>query len=270
MLARNLRKWGHAEAGDLSLAVVFDPGFQGLSPLDFALPGEVERSFRTVAYLGPGTWEQLAWTRRSFGLGEAGFAALFRPRGYSSQKNLALVRALLAGADVLVFLDDDEYYAAPFPDEQGQLDWEEGDLLGPHLNGLRGAAITQEVLTGCTWPVPAELDRYLDESVRRRLGAALGLGSEFIAEHTFVLPGELARRGDRAELRCLPRPLPRERGVVRMSGGNIAFDLGAVRQGGIPPYFNPPGARGEDALLGAQLEGIACHREFLSKVVDEG
>lgn len=45
-----------------------------------------------------------------------------------------------------------------------------------------------------------------------------------------------------------------------MSGGNIAFDLGAVRRGGIPPYFNPPGARGENALLGAQLEGIACHR----------
>ncbi len=260
MLARNLERWGLQEICDLQLSIVYDPAFQGLSALDFSLASEVERGFRAVSYLGPGAWEQLAWLRRSFGLGEAGFAALFRPRGYCSQKNLALVHALLAGADYLLFLDDDEYFAAPFPDEGGRLEWEEGDLLGPHLRGLRAAAITHGVETGFTSPVPADLDQYLSEAVRRRLGAALGLGSEFIGEHTFVLPGDLTRCGNREELRCLPRPLPIERGVVRMAGGNIAFDLGAVRQGLIPPYFNPPGARGEDALLGAQLGGVACHQ----------
>lgn len=258
MLARNLERWGHREGCELELSVVYDPGFQRLCPLDFALGGEVERYFGAVAYLGPGAWQQLAWMRRSFGLTEAGFDALFRPRGYSSQKNLALVHALLAGADYLLFLDDDEYYAAPFAGKGGRLVWEEGDLLGPHLRGLQAAALTQGVETGYTSPIPAELDQHLGEPVRRRLGAALGLGSEFIGEHTFVLPGQLARCGNRMELRCLPRPLPRERGVVRMSGGNVAFDLGAVRQGLVPPYFNPAGARGEDALLGAQLGGVAC------------
>ncbi|MCC7264028.1 MAG: hypothetical protein IT369_16060 [Candidatus Latescibacteria bacterium] len=260
MLARNLARWGHRQDCDLQLSVVYDPSYQGLSPLDFALSGAVERGFSAVSYLGPGAWQQLAWMRQGLGLDERGFNALFRPRGYCSQKNLALIHALLAGADYLLFLDDDEYYAAPFPGEQGGLEWEEGDLLGPHLRGLQAAAITHGVETGYTSPIPADLDRYLGEAVRRRLGAALGLGSEFIGEHTFVLPGRLARCGNRMELRCLPRPLPRERGVVRMSGGNIAFDLAAVRQGLIPPYFNPPGARGEDALLGAQLGGLACHR----------
>ena len=260
MLARNLERWGHPVTYELNLTVVYDPGFQGLSPLDFALPGEVERHFSAVTYLGPATWEQRDWVRHKFGLDEAGFAVLFKPRGYSSQKNNALAHALLSGADYLLLLDDDEYFVAPFRGEGGLLEWEEGDLLGAHLCGLQGAAITHGVETGYTSPVPADLDRYLGEEVRRRLGAALGLGSEFIGEHTLILPGDLTRYGNHEELRYLPRPLAKERGVVRMSGGNIAFDLDAVRQGFIPPYFNPPGARGEDALLGAQLGAVACHQ----------
>lgn len=260
MLARNLERWGQPETCDLQLTVAYDPGFQGLSPLDFALPSEVERRFKAVSYLGPGTWEQLAWLRGRFGLDEAEFAALFRPRGYSSQKNLSLIHALLAGADYLVFLDDDEYFAAPFPGEEGRLEWEEGDLLGAHLRGLQRGAITYGVEIGFSSPVPTDLDQYLDEEVRRRLGAALALGSEFIGEHTFVRLRDLIRYGDRVELARLPRPLARQRGVALMAGGNIAFDLGAVRQGFIPPYFNPPGARGEDALLGAQLGAVACHQ----------
>ncbi|MBI2504192.1 MAG: hypothetical protein HYW07_13285 [Candidatus Latescibacteria bacterium] len=260
MLARNLVQWGHTASCDLSLTIAYDPGFQGLSPLDFALPGEVERQFAAVAYLGPGAQSQLAWLQRSFGLEEAGFAALFRSRGYSSQKNIALAHALLAGADYLLFLDDDEYLAAPFPGEKGQLEWEEGDLLGAHLCGLKQVAITHGVLTGYSSPVPTDLDQYLAEEVRRRLGLALGLGSEFIAGDTFVRPRELIRCGDRDFLGQLPRPLVQARGVKLLSGGNIAFDLGAMRAGQIPPYFNPPGARGEDALLGAQLEAVACQQ----------
>jgi hypothetical protein len=258
MLARNLGQWGHLETCDLSLTIAYDPSFQGLSPLDFSLPGQVERRFPTVSYLGPGAWEQLAWMRRSFGLGEAGFAALFRPRGYAAQKNIALAHALLSGADALLFLDDDEYYAAPFPGGDGRLEWEEGDLLGPHLRGLEGAAITYGVETGYTSPVPAHLGLYLCEGVRRRLGAALGLGSEFIGEETFVRLERLIRCGDRGALAQLPGPVVRQRGVALMTGGNIALDLEAVRHGQIPPYFNPPDARGEDALLGAQLDGVVC------------
>lgn len=260
MLARNLEHWGQLETCDLNLTVVYDPGFQGLSLLDFSLPGEVERRFAAVSYLGLAAWEQLTWLQRSFGLDEAGFAALFSPRGYASQKNIALVHALLAGAEYLLFLDDDEYFAAPFPGEDGRLEWEEGDLLGAHLHGLKQVAITYGLLTGYTSPVPTDLDRYLGEEVRRRLGAALELGSEFIGEHTFVRLRDLIRCGDRGELGRLPRPLARQRGVVLMSGGNIAFDLGAMRQGLIPPYFNPPGARGEDALLGAQLGSVSCQQ----------
>lgn len=260
MLARTLERWGHPASCDLSLTIAYDPGFQGLSPLDFSLPDEVEHQFAAVSYLGPATWEQLIWLQRSFGLDEAGFAVLFKPRGYSSQKNIALAHALLAGADYLLFLDDDEYLAAPFKKDDGRLEWEEGDLLGTHLRGLQGAAITCGVETGYSSPVPADLDLYLDEEVRRRLGAVLALGSEFIGERTFMHLRDLIRYGDRDELRRLPRPLVRQRGVAQMSGGNIAFDLGAVRQGVIPPYFNPPGARGEDALLGAQLDGVACHQ----------
>lgn len=260
MLARALERWGHPETCDLHLSVVYDPAFQGLSPLDFSLPGEVERRFRGVSYLGPGAWEQLAWLRRGFGLSEAGFVALLRPRGYSSQKNLALVHALLAGAECLLFLDDDEYLAAPFPGKDGQLEWEEGDLLGVHLRGLQGAAITHGVETGYSMPVPSDLDQYLGEELRRRLGEALALGSEFIDGKSFLRSAEPVRCGDRDLLRGLPCPVGTVRGVKPMSGGNIAFDLNAVRAGHIPPYFNPPGARGEDSILGAQLSEVEFHR----------
>lgn len=260
MLAGQLERGDHFSTCDLNLTIAYDPGFQGLSPLDFALPSQVERCFAAVNYLGPAAWEQLAWMRDSFGLDPAGFEVLFKPRGYCSQKNIALAHALLSGAERLLFLDDDEYFAAPFKGAHGGLVWEEQDVLGAHGAGLRRAAITHGIVVGYPMPVPSDLDQYLGEELRRRLGKALALGTEFIGEESFLCPAEPVRYGDRDFLRGLPCPVEMERGVRPMSGGNIAFDLNAVRAGHIPPYFNPPGARGEDSILGAQLSGVAFHR----------
>jgi hypothetical protein len=88
----------------------------------------------------------------------------------------------------------------------------------------------------------------------------LALGTEFIDEESFLRLAEPVHYGDRRFLRGLPCPVAPVRGVKPMSGGNIAFDLHAVRTGRIPPYFNPPGARGEDSILGAQLSGVEFHR----------
>ena len=40
----------------------------------------------------------------------------------------------------------------------------------------------------------------------------------------------------------------------------MGFHLDAVRQGRIPPYFNPVEARGEDAILGTQIQDVSFHR----------
>ncbi|MDA0334392.1 MAG: hypothetical protein O2782_04430 [bacterium] len=254
MLVGRLRALGYVESHCLRLLVVWD------STLESAPPPH-----RELRLSGVGAFEEVRCIQLASGVSLACAAGatgsiepLIKRPGYSAQRNVAILDALRAGSDALLFLDDDEYFSAPWRDEGGTLHWRPVDPLGPHLDGLsRGAAVTNGTTLGEPSPIPRGITRHVAPALLRRLGAALASGSEFLTSSAFLAgrmrlaPGP----GDN-----LPRPIRAVRGVHRLSGGNLALDLHVTRAGQMPPFYAPPAARGEDALFGARLGHLSVLR----------
>jgi hypothetical protein len=229
------------------LVVIWDRSLESLPPPQRELRLAAAGAFDDVRVLEPRAGLSLAT-----GAGASGdVEPLLARDGYAARRNVALLDALDAGSDALLFLDDDEYLTAPWRDESGLVRWRPVDPLAPHLDALRrGADITNGTTLGEPSPIPRGLPRRVDPALLRRLGAALASGSEFLSAHSFLAGRVRLAAGPHD---ALPRPIEPVRGVRRLTGGNLGVDLHALRAGRLPPFHAPPGARGEDALFGARL-----------------
>ncbi|MBU0536366.1 MAG: hypothetical protein KKE20_05335 [Nanoarchaeota archaeon] len=256
MLAGNLRANGHLDSYNPHLIISYDPTFYGLRPSDFRIPEETSHDFSSVTYLGPESHLDFSLLKDIPGVTEEAFDVLLKPRGYCSQKNRAIISALSNRAEHITFLDDDEYFVAPF--KNGKLEWVSQDVLGVHLRHNVSADITQGAHTGYFSPIPSDLDANLEEQVRKNLGLMLSVGNEVINERTFLNTQESVKYADPAFSLSSPYEIPEINGVRGLSGGNITLNSESIRNSRIPPYYNPPGARGEDAILGMQIRDISA------------
>lgn len=254
MLVGRLRALQYTERLSLRLLVVWDRTLEDAPPPHRELQLAGAGAFEKVRCIEPPTGVSMAIEA---GATQAVEPLIKRP-GYAAQRNIAILDALGAGSDVLLFLDDDEYFTAPWRGEDGQLHWRPVDPLGPHLQGLsRGAAVTNGTTLGEPSPIPRGITRHVAPALLRRLGAALAAGSEFLTPSSF-LAGRIRLASGPDD--PLPRPIGVVRGVRRLSGGNLALDLNVVRSGLLPPFYSPPEARGEDALFGAHIDHLCVLR----------
>ena len=254
MLVCRLRALRYADRLRLRLVVVWDRSLEGEEPPQLELRSALAGVFAEVRWLDPAAWHGLlpAALQR-----HRAVRLLLEQPGYAARRNLALLDAVAAGTAHLLFLDDDEYFVAPYRAGDGRLRWRAVDPLGPHLDGFaRGADITNGAALGQPSPVPAGLAAYVPDPILRRLGRALSLGNEVVDESTFV-SGRLCLAPP--ELPA-PRRVPVVDGVRRLRGGNLALNLIAVRAGRLPPFFAPPYARGEDTFLGARAHALEVLR----------
>ncbi|MBT4539840.1 hypothetical protein HOI26_05415 [Candidatus Woesearchaeota archaeon] len=253
MLADSLVENGHT-GYNFQLIISYDPTFYGLPPEAFKVGSKAKEVFGEITYSGPDDFEIIANEINGTIQDKAAVEVLFKPRGYCTQKNRALFHALKGRADHILFLDDDEYYTAPFKEFDSSLKWISQDVFGAHLETQKKADITNGGHTGYFSPVPSEIDLKLEESLRERLGRILAIGSEVITSQTFVHTRDAVRYGSKDFAEGQPYEVEAVNGVKFLTGGNIALNTESIRKGKIPPYFNPIGARGEDAILGMQLE----------------
>lgn len=255
MLAGRLRALRWAERLRLRLVVVWDRTLEGQAAPRHELRGAAAGLFAEVLWLDPDRWRDHA---PAAALAAATVCRMLRRPGYAARRTLALLDAAQAGSRFLLFLDDDEYFTAPWRAGDGRIHWRAVDPLGPHLAGLAaGAAITNGLVLGQPSPIPRGLRQRVPERLLEALGAALAAGSEFIGPATF-LSGRLCLAPPSKV--CGPHPIRPVGGVFPLTGGNLALDLGAVRDGRIPAFFAPPHARGEDALLGARAAHLPLLR----------
>ena len=252
-LVRQLKNKNHFERYEISLIIAFDETYGNLKASDFRQPKSTCDSFRNVLYLNVGDFSSFKWIRDKYGISESGFEILFKHRGYSTQKNLALFHAMLIQSDYVVFLDDDEYYTAPTINPDNSLIWHEQDVIGNHIGYLEEADITNGMTTGFFSPIPSDLNSYLNDELSRTLGCVLSYGSEFISEETFSSEINNIRYIDSTIVNSLPNLVPIQNGTRFVTGSNLGFNMKAVANGLIPPLFNPVNARGEDAILGTQI-----------------
>ena len=165
---------------------------------------------------------------------------------YGLNRNYALIKALLSGSEVLVFIDTDVYPRLLIR-ENNKVREKEVDFIGRHLEYLRKEEV---IITTSDYS-----GYYIIPPMRFAGMKELFIGLQKEKAYEFLKNSD--------EHNCLSLDNDSKRkifGTYKILGGNVAIKLNAFKE--LPPFFstvyNVNGeyvlSRGEDTLLGIKLK----------------
>ncbi|MEG2394662.1 MAG: hypothetical protein RSC36_06485 [Ruthenibacterium sp.] len=270
-----------AENVSLSLFVAYDLDYNNAQSTDFTnLSQEMVDAFDDIVFMGTkNATESLMRLTKNGQMTEKELRGVFGA-GYAGKRNAILYAALENHVDFLLFLDDDEYPVAVTNNKNCCL-WSGQAVLSTHLAHIASADLTNGYHCGYISPIPnisfgstlpeADFRAFIEsisndiinwDNVRRLMDC----GGVTYAD-TAVLTG------NRAE------PVLEENGCKFISGANLCINLTKPER--VFPFYNPPGARGEDTFLSTLLhertvtrvdcytfhDGFSAYRHLLDGVL---
>jgi hypothetical protein len=173
-------------------------------------------------------------------------------RGYAAKRNAVLYFAIKHHMDYLIFLDDDEYPMA-VTNTRSTTIWGGQHVLLNHLKHITQADITHGHHCGYISPIPyMEFNNTLSEADFRSFIEAIS--NDIINWDT--LKSVMENGGvTYADTKILTSneavEVPETNHAKFISGANLCINLTDPRR--IFPFYNPPGARGEDTFLSTCL-----------------
>jgi hypothetical protein len=177
--------------------------------------------------------------------------------GYAKKRNIITYFAIKQKMDKLLFIDDDEYPLATYQNNNGKLLWMGQSILSTHLKFNDDADITHGLHCGYISPIPyLEFNDILTENDFKLFIEALSNDiitwdkmKQVIINHKGVTYSDET---------ILNNPISYEvnetNGMKFISGANLCFNLKNYHK--FPPFYNPPGARGEDTFMSTALTNL--------------
>ncbi|MGK0466192.1 hypothetical protein [Clostridium sp.] len=173
-------------------------------------------------------------------------------KGYAAQRNAVLYNAIKKDMDYLVFLDDDEYPMA-VTNTRNTAIWGGQHVLAQHLKYITEADMTHGNHCGYISPIPyMEFNDTMKESDFRSFIEAISndivnwdkLKDVMKNGGVTYADTNILTRDDAEEIEEINRS-------KFISGANLCINLTDPKR--IFPFYNPPGARGEDTFLSTCL-----------------
>ncbi|MDD3172875.1 MAG: hypothetical protein PHF63_04320 [Herbinix sp.] len=179
-------------------------------------------------------------------------AKLLFGRGYAAKRNAVLYMAIKNNIDYLLFLDDDEYPVAVTKTRSTAV-WGGQSILMTHLNNIVDADITNGYHCGYISPIPyLEFNNILKEQDFKLFIEAI---SNDIINWDSICSVMSNGGVTYADTKILMSDEPEEVVEVNhakfISGSNLCINLKNPDR--VFPFYNPPGARGEDTFLSTCL-----------------
>ena len=173
-------------------------------------------------------------------------------KGYAAKRNAVLYNAIKQNMDYLVFLDDDEYPMA-VTNTRNTAIWGGQEVLTNHLKYITQADITHGNHCGYISPIPyIEFNDTMTEADFRSFIEAIS--NDIINWDTLkaVMENGGVTYADTKILTSDDAIEVQEINHAKfISGANLCINLTDSRR--IFPFYNPPGARGEDTFLSTCL-----------------
>lgn len=249
----------HGLIGDrnvrLHLFVVYDVSYADTKPSDYRrIPPEVANLVETVNFYGR---QALGDEREKLvrgGVIEDWEGELLFGEGYAKKRNAALYFAHKKGMDRLLFIDDDEYPLAVVKNSSGRLSWMGQSILDTHIKFGESADITHGYHCGYISPIPKiDFDEVLSErDFRSFIEATSNDIITWESVKNTVIRNNGVTYADRSIIEKRGITLvPEVMGMKFISGANLCFNLNRIKK--LPVFYNPPGARGEDAFMSTTL-----------------
>ena len=241
MFVDNLERFGF-NLGKVSIYLSIDKNYCSTNLRDFRLSTHLNQRLRNVIYITDDERRLLEKKLNPHLLVEHNTLQLFTGNGFSGLRNSALIQAALDGNDYIISIDDDEYPFIPIRAEAGRMEWVSADVFGPHIRALKtGVDISVGDYHGFQSPIPCWINNISKES-RLVLGEMLSVGNEVLDPFLFLEGGNFKMLtkhelyGDSGRKNLL-------------KGGNLGVSAESIMEGVLPCFYNPPGARGEDAFF---------------------
>lgn len=173
-------------------------------------------------------------------------------KGYAGKRNSVIYNAMKNNMDYLIFMDDDEYPMA-VTNTRNSVIWGGQHILLNHLKYIVNADITHGHHCGYISPIPyVEFNETMTEDNFRffieaisndivnwdKLKAIMKNGGVTYADTAILTTDEAVEVVETNHSKFI-------------SGANLCLNLTAPRR--VFPFYNPPGARGEDTFLSTCL-----------------
>jgi len=179
-------------------------------------------------------------------------AKLIFGSGYAAKRNAILYTAIKNKLDYLVFLDDNEYPMA-VTNTRSTAVWGGQHVLNTHLKNIRNADITHGHHCGYISPIPyIEFNETMTENDFRMFIEAI---SNDIVNwdkiRSVMNNGGVTYADTNILVSDTAVPVKEINHAKFISGANLCINLTNPQE--VKPFYNPPGARGEDTFLSTCL-----------------
>jgi len=177
--------------------------------------------------------------------------------GFAKKRNILTYFAIKLNIDILLFIDDDEYPLATYLNRNGKLLWMGQSILSTHLQYNDNADITHGLHCGYISPIPyITFNNKLTENDFKLFIEAL---SNDIITWDKIKQVIINQKGvTYSDENILNNQQTNEtletNGMKFISGANLCFNLKNYKK--FPPFYNPPGARGEDTFMSTALTDL--------------
>jgi len=237
----------------LNLFVAYDLEYRHTSKADFvAINPEISKLLDSVHFIGKSEMliEKKNMLKRGI-ITEAEAKVIFR-RWYALQRNIILYKAIENHMDCLLFLDDDEYPVALTKSIETDL-WGGQRVIQSHLKYIKDADITCGHHCGYISPIPyVEFSHAFPEDIFKKF--IQSLSHDIINWDTIrsvMKNGGVTYADKQILLRKEVKTVQDINGAKFISGSNLCINLQNPKR--VFPFYNPPGARGEDTFLSTCL-----------------
>ncbi len=265
----------------LSLFVAYDTEYLKTQSTDYTnLSQDIVDQFEQIVFFGTkNAQKSVEQFERQAQFTKSELKSVFGS-GYAGKRNAILFAALEANMDYLLFLDDDEYPLAVTKNRDVSL-WSGQHVILSHLHEIPHADITNGLHCGYVSPIPQfEFSaEFSEEDFRALIGAISNDIINWDSIRDLMESGGVTYASKDVLIGHQSKEVQEEKGCKFITGANLCINLKNPER--TFPFFNPPGARGEDTFLSTMLhdrkvieipcyafhDGFSSYRNILSGVL---
>ena len=260
----NWGEHGHRDNRKMELhaIVAYDLSYSGAKEEDFTqVKDDINEFIDSINFISENDCKETIKTLASNSVVSFNEASLVFGEGYGRKRNLILYWAIQNKLDYLLFLDDDEYPIMPVKIIGNKLTWIGQNVLGTHLKHIKNADITAGYHCGYISPIPyLNFEQGLSENDFKEFIEAIS--NEIVNWNSVKKKLKDGKGVTYGDLKVLLNPrhkeIKEEFGGKWIAGSNVCINL--TNPDIIPPYYNPPGARGEDTFLSTCINDLKVLR----------
>lgn len=238
---------------DLNLIVAYDLKYSNTKPTDYTnVSNDVLSLVDNTYFIGSDAIQKEIDYLINENVITEKEARLFFKNGYAGKRNTVLYTAMKNKINYLIFLDDDEYPMA-VSNTHAIAIWGGQHVLSTHLQYIQQADITNGYHCGYISPIPyIEFNDTLTEHDFRLFIEAI---SNDIINWDNIYSVMKNGGVTYADTKILAGKVVEEVQQINhakfISGSNLCINLTDLSR--VSPFYNPPGARGEDTFLSTCL-----------------